>query len=506
MSKITKPDTEGSVTCGFYNSINDRKYDATQMSAMFDGLINDGVFATIDDAMVVKASSGKTVIVGKGKCWFDHTWTVNDAPLPVQCGDTHVLLDRIDAIVVQINTITRDNTIEIVEGTAASSPVRPTLTNNSEIHQHALCYIYRKAESIEIKQEDITNVIGTDETPFVTGIVQVVSLDTLLGQWTDQLNQYIASGELKINNFIDGEESDFNTWYADMKQLMNDATAELGQWTTAEKNTIMNWFDNVKDQLSEDAALSLQNQIDASTVERFLIDGLPDGKKTISEDGTVIKVVDSKGRVLLKTFTNNFLTITSVLKDREDKEYLSYPYSIFDSSNMATVNGITFTSTSDGKITANGTATADVLFVISKSDFTLNPDTYNLSGCPIGGSEETYYFGAELYNGNTYVSNSTKKDTGYGVMLDLNNETYTKVNVFICIKSGVTVNNVVFNPSVNITGSVLGTLVKEISADGRTINSTLTNTSDVIPNMVQIERGLDTIIANENKYIGGENI
>ena len=51
-----------SVTCGFYNSLNgDRKYNAIQMGRIFDGLIGDGVFATVGNAFVVKAANGNTV-------------------------------------------------------------------------------------------------------------------------------------------------------------------------------------------------------------------------------------------------------------------------------------------------------------------------------------------------------------------------------------------------------------------------------------------------------------
>ena len=40
-----------SITSGFYNSYNgDRRYNAEQMSAIFDGIINDGVFSNIADA------------------------------------------------------------------------------------------------------------------------------------------------------------------------------------------------------------------------------------------------------------------------------------------------------------------------------------------------------------------------------------------------------------------------------------------------------------------------
>ena len=71
-----------SVSSGFFNSLNgDRKYNAAQMSAIFDGLIIDGVFASIGTAVAVKAAGGLTVNVGIGKSWFDHTWTVNDLSL-----------------------------------------------------------------------------------------------------------------------------------------------------------------------------------------------------------------------------------------------------------------------------------------------------------------------------------------------------------------------------------------------------------------------------------------
>ena len=52
-----------SVSSGFFNSLNgDRKYNAAQMSAIFDGLIIDGVFASIGTAFAVKAAGGLTAV------------------------------------------------------------------------------------------------------------------------------------------------------------------------------------------------------------------------------------------------------------------------------------------------------------------------------------------------------------------------------------------------------------------------------------------------------------
>lgn len=504
MSKITNPSTEGSVTCGFFNSINDRKYNAKQMSSIFDGIIKDGVFMSIGDKLIVSASSGNTVSVGTGKCWFNSTWTLNDAPLLITCDDAEALQPRIDAIVIEVNSNddVRDNFIKYIKGTPSKyNPVKPELEKSDKVNQYALCYITREAGSTEITQSSIENTVGTDETPFISGILQTVSLDELLGQWTAELDEYISAGKVKIDNYIDSEETDFNTWYADMKQMISDVSAELNTWTAAEKKTIIEWFDNVKGQLSEDPALNLQIQIDARTVERLLISGLPDGTKTISEDGTLIKSVDSIGRVLTKTFSKDFSTITSILKDREDKEYLTYPYSGFSSGESITQNGITFTDNGNGSITVNGTATSNTYFEIKTFDHSLPKDVYSLYGCPIDGSEETYLLYASAYNGDQLVISST--DYGYGTTLDISNVTYTSVNVMINIKSGVTINNIVYNPHFKTSGSVLGTLTKVLSPDGKTIVSTLVNNADTIPNLVEIERSLDTIISNEDSYIGG---
>lgn len=121
-----------SVSSGFFNSLNgDRKYNAAQMSAIFDGLIIDGVFASIGTAFAVKAAGGLTVNVGIGKAWFDHTWTVNDSILPMTAPEAEVLLDRIDAVVLEVNGMesVRENTIKFVKGNPSSAPSRPTLTN-----------------------------------------------------------------------------------------------------------------------------------------------------------------------------------------------------------------------------------------------------------------------------------------------------------------------------------------------------------------------------------------
>lgn len=134
-------------TYGFYNSVqSDRKYNSIDISMIFDGIINDGIYATIGECFVVKESSDENVvIVQPGRGWFNHTWNYNDADLPIEADQSEILLDRIDALVIDINADEeyRTNSIMWVKGVPSSSPTNPTLINTSNHHQYPLCYIYR---------------------------------------------------------------------------------------------------------------------------------------------------------------------------------------------------------------------------------------------------------------------------------------------------------------------------------------------------------------------------
>lgn len=195
-----------SVTSGFFNSINgDRTYNAEQMSSIFDGIINDGVFANIGTAFSVQATTGNTVNVGTGRCWFDSTWLLNDATLPIELDDAEVLLDRIDAIVIEINhsESIRAGSIKVVNGTPSSTPTNPTMTHTDYINQYPIAYIMRSANSDSITQANITYVVGSNACPFITGILSVVSIQNIVAQW----------------------ENEFDTWLDGLSAMLDDNTA-----------------------------------------------------------------------------------------------------------------------------------------------------------------------------------------------------------------------------------------------------------------------------------------
>lgn len=207
------------VTFGFYNSINgDRRYDAKQMSSLFDGLITDGIYQAIGDAFIVKAVSNNTVSVGTGRAWFNKTWTLNDAILPVVLDPPEVLLPRIDAVILEVDSSSsRVNAIKVLRGTASSSPVRPSLIRTNDKNQYALAYITRRPNATAILQTDIVNQVGLGDTPFVTGIIQQFRIDELMSQWSAKWNQWFDettdSSDGQIANYLSAKQSEYQTWF-----------------------------------------------------------------------------------------------------------------------------------------------------------------------------------------------------------------------------------------------------------------------------------------------------
>lgn len=228
-----------SVTYGFYNSVadpetgvGDRRYTAEQLSSIFDGIINDGIYEGFGTAFEVKASADKTYItVGTGRAWFNHTWTLNNTTLVIQGDDippAHDTLNRYDAVVIEVNSgeSYRQNTIKIVEGTPSVKPQYPIMENSTTVHQYALAYILRKYNTSEISQSDITNNRGMSTCPFVTGIISVLAIDSLVAQWESQFKDWTDDRKNEFDIWEAGQKTDFTTWFNGIKGILG--TDEAG--------------------------------------------------------------------------------------------------------------------------------------------------------------------------------------------------------------------------------------------------------------------------------------
>ena len=217
------------VSSGFFNSVNhDRLYNAEQLSSIFDGIIIDGVYENYGDAFMVTANpdANSSVIIGTGRAWFDHTWTVNDSQFAMQLDPPNELFGRTDAIVIDIDRTqdVRKNSIMYVKG-SESSPDRPPTLIKEDLHtQYPIAYIVRPAGTNSIvSQSNITITVGTSVCPIVTGILESQNLENLWQQLDDE----------------------FNTWWDGVKATLDENTV----------TNLQNQIDELKNKMDSDDAL-----------------------------------------------------------------------------------------------------------------------------------------------------------------------------------------------------------------------------------------------------------
>lgn len=171
------------VTSGFFNAeydgnVPDRAYNAEQFGELFDGVMNDGVFGSVGDALEVSAGSGMSVRVAPGRAWFNHVWVKNSNVLTLEISSSSAALDRYDAIILDINKdiSVRAGDIKVVTGVAASNPAKPTMIHTASRNQYPLAYILVRAGSTSIAASDIEDARGTTECPFASGILSGISI------------------------------------------------------------------------------------------------------------------------------------------------------------------------------------------------------------------------------------------------------------------------------------------------------------------------------------------
>lgn len=352
-----------SFASGFFNSVDhDRLYDATDISRLFDGLIRDGIFASIGDCMVVKQSNQMNVTVGTGRAWFNHTWSYNDALYPVTIPPSEILMDRIDAVVLEINSVesVRANSIKLIKGTPSSTPTKPALTNTKEIHQYPLAYVTVGKEVTSIRQADIENCVGTSVCPFVTGILEVISIEQLIPQWKDILNRFVEENTANFNTWMNGEKQDYQAWLTAAKKEITDwqatSKSDYQKWYDSIKNGYDQWFATIK--AAYDANWSTFQQWEKASQTEFdkwfenmknKLEGDLGAKLTLETE----KLGKEKVSLIESTKTDLKGTVEAPLMlGKATRNLLPYPYV---SASGSVSYGVTMTYTEEGTVSFDGT-------------------------------------------------------------------------------------------------------------------------------------------------------
>ena len=203
----------------FWNSNNgDRKYNADSLERWLKKFFTSGVF---QGDLQVLASSGMTIAVQPGYCNLAGKVGLFENTTNITLNAANSVYPRIDTIIIERNDVDREISLKVVQGNYTGDtplPTAPIWSESDGIYQLVLAQIYIDAGASAVTQANITDTReDTSLCGYITGTVEEIDFS----QITAQFEAYFAE-------FQEENLEAFETWFNEMKdQLSTDAAGHL---------------------------------------------------------------------------------------------------------------------------------------------------------------------------------------------------------------------------------------------------------------------------------------
>ena len=249
----------------------DRASSSAQLRGLIKSMITNGVNMTESTNLQVIANGTNTLTVKAGFVIIEGAIKHFENDVTVTLPTADMNNSRIDTVVARLNLneSVRDIVIDVVSGTASATPTEPTLTRTTNVYEVGLANILVGVGATVINQSEVTDTRLLNSRCGLATSIGKIDTETLFTQLT----------------------TDFNTW-----------------------------FNNIKGQLSEDAAGNLQLQINAINDEL---------------DTTLVEVEEKVNNI-----TNNLITVT-VTSNQEGLQ-VTFTKDDFNSTKAITDGSATF--------------------------------------------------------------------------------------------------------------------------------------------------------------------
>ena len=311
--------------CGFFNAQlvgeeYDRVYLAEQFAAYFASFIGNGVFGSSMQQLKVLAqdTANMSVKVGSGQAWINGWWYRNTDAYTLDIDVADGALSRIDLIVLRWGQTERDMWLQVVKGTPSANPVAPSISRGADYYDLQLATVSIPAGAIKITQAQITDTrLDNSVCGLVTGVVDQIDTTDLYNQFETYFAEFKQIYETDMDDWTDAQKAAFDAWVletqGDYDDYVEDTEQDYDTWTQAKKDEydawydthiaqwqleILTWFDNIKGQISSDAAVNLQLQIDEheallNSLAKMLIQNVITMPIELS-DGTLLATTDNE--------------------------------------------------------------------------------------------------------------------------------------------------------------------------------------------------------------------
>lgn len=201
----------------------DRAVSSAALRKLTKKLFSDGVLPNPSTNLQVAAVSGIIVKILSGFALCNGCQKLQEVDLEIELPVSDATYDRIDTVVLRLddNDDVRACDFMVIKGVAASTPQVPALTQSDSIWEIGLANIYRKANSTEVSNANIT------DTRYDTSRCGIIS---------------------SISQF-------------DTKTLYQQIEEDLDEFKTVNQAEFLAWFETIQNQLSGDIAGNLLTMI-----------------------------------------------------------------------------------------------------------------------------------------------------------------------------------------------------------------------------------------------------
>lgn len=198
-----------------WNDVNgDRLYDAEDFMRFFAAFLKTGVVMSFKDGLKIQsAQNGMNIQVGAGSAVIDGGSYLNDEAIAIQVNVASSIQDRVDSVVLRMDKNARATQLFYKAGDT-------TVARNDTVYELQLATISVKTNAIQITDADITDMRSD---PTVCG-------------WSTPFDN------INVDGIVD-----------QYKEIFQQADVQF-----------QDWFQNLKNQLDDNQAANLQNQINNS--------------------------------------------------------------------------------------------------------------------------------------------------------------------------------------------------------------------------------------------------
>lgn len=285
-SEITGYDEEGF-------PILDRAQNSEIFALFYSKLISNGVLANPANCLMVEAYEGMQVKVNPGYIIIagHFGYNVKEEILTVDTAPTS--MSRITSVIARLNYAERYIELMLKNGDAASSPVAPELIQPTSGDYYELCLaeILINSNQTVITQSAITDTrADSSKCGYVTQLIDHLDTSVFFAQFEAFYEEFINKTEVSYNEFTNTMEKYLTALQESGDKQLEEIVKTLDTFEQQAESDFTTWFQKIKDQLSEDAAGALQNQINEinqNTFERYY--GLVSQSTEFMPDGSIVQ-------------------------------------------------------------------------------------------------------------------------------------------------------------------------------------------------------------------------